>query len=451
MKVDYMKELKNRFFDFEKEYNLFHIQNENGLYYWDLCRYDIFKKIFRLQNHFKIQKTKHNSDFIFKKIPIYFKKVIKMFENELVLRDYLKTDYKYIFLIASRFIKDGKIFDNASNDFLEILKPQTFIIEKYNEDTENYYPYRLLLKRKFVRYLSESKKNNKISDLLVKEFNLNKTELNKLINYNIKKYYIDYYYYRDIINKINPKAIFVHQNGIQKALFAAANDIGISTIEFQHGIINKYHPQYSYNNKIDYNHLNTFPKYLFLLSEYWQEKFYYPSTKIVMGNNEFYSEDSTPKKEEDITTIIFSRDHTENLLKLSKEFSNTYEGFIYIKLHPNQYENKSYIEDEVSSLKNVKIITDELTIGNLLKKSRAIITITSTVVYEALQLGVKVFLLKKQNYYEHYDLFNNPNVYIINNSNEITKKINNEFDYENDFNFFRKFNEQKFRKFINEL
>ena len=79
------------------------------------------------------------------------------------------------------------------------------------------------------------------------------------------------------------------------------------------------------------------------------------------------------------------------------------------------------------------------------------ITIQSTTVYEALQLGIKVFLYKKQDYDSHNDLFSNKNLYLVDNVQQILDGIDKRFIEEDKVVFFEKFDSQKFLNFIHGL
>ena len=79
------------------------------------------------------------------------------------------------------------------------------------------------------------------------------------------------------------------------------------------------------------------------------------------------------------------------------------------------------------------------------------ITIQSTTVYESIQLSVKVFLYKKKDYSSHCDLFNNKNVYLVDNIDQIIENMDNEFISSGKLTFFKKFDKGMFLKFIREF
>ena len=38
-------EFKNKFFNFEKKYNLFDLKMQNGIYWWDIVRYNVYTEL----------------------------------------------------------------------------------------------------------------------------------------------------------------------------------------------------------------------------------------------------------------------------------------------------------------------------------------------------------------------------------------------------------------------
>ncbi len=122
-------------------------------------------------------------------------------------------------------------------------------------------------------------------------------------------------------------------------------------------------------------------------------------------------------------------------------------------MHPNQFIEKQYYIDQFSSFENVKVYTNESSIYELLAISNAILVIQSTALYEAYHLNKKAFIYKKQTYYRHKHVFGLPNIYLIDNANEIAEAYNNEFvlDTRSQNLFFKNFDSLKFNQFKNDL
>ena len=102
---------------------------------------------------------------------------------------------------------------------------------------------------------------------------------------------------------------------------------------------------------------------------------------------------------------------------------------------------KEHFENIFKPYPNIEVIAKEYSIQRLLEKTRILITIQSTAVYEALQAGRKVILLKRSTYERHQDIFDNSNVHLVSNANDLTNAINAPID-KNIVEFFSNFNNE---------
>lgn len=440
-----LNNITKQFLNLEKKYDLFKRKNSDNIYFWDISRYIIYNKILD-----KLDESNNNDNNIRK----YFKfKWIRKFKNLIKNEIYLNwnlhyNDYKYIFYIASRYKdSDGNYIDIASKNSMDILPDNKFVFESYNDNLDNsYYSHLLNLKKKIKNPKSE---DFRINEILNSNFNTN-IDFNNIISELIKNYKIEKDFYSKIFTKINPEIVFFTQNGIQKGMISAANDLNIPIVEFQHGLINFNHLAYSYNDEISYKHLNTLPKGFCLLADFWCKNVYYPvEIKKIIGNDHFFINKSD--KEKQYLTIVFSSKHSENLMDLTQKMLKKYTDKVFIKLHPNQKDEIEYIKNELKDYENGQVIFDERSMSELLEVSHSMITIVSTAVYEALQSETKVFIYKKQNYLEHKDVFDNKNVYLFNSIDKLFNNINNEYHKDSDNIYFEPFKEHKFRELLKEI
>lgn len=439
-----IEEFKNKFFELEKNYNLFDYKIEKEIYWWDIIRYDVYYELM-----YTLEFRKRNREITDSFQKNYRKKINKLFYLILdIVKFFLKKKKKFLFYKCTRNIdKNGKKIDIIADDFLNIVYKDSFVIESNPISyKEKKYKNSLLKIKKKLKKERCFKLDIDLEKIFFKEFGI-KTDINGKIQSILNNYFIEYKHYVWLLKKINPKIIFVVQNGIQKGLFSAANYLNIPVVELQHGQVNNYHLAYSYPVDIDYSNIKTLPKYFFTFGKFWNNINYPVKKKIDMGNN-FYSLQNIEKTGDKIA-IVFADIYTSDLLPLTinllkKDIKRNY----IVKLHPNQKNQIQIIKNELKAFKNVEIIYNEKSMQEVLDESFAIIQIQSTTIYEALQKNKIVFLYKKQDYITHHDVFYSKNVYLVNNENDILEGLSKNKSLEEDICFFEKFNKEKFLKFI---
>ena len=438
--------LLTKFIDFEKKYNMFNLKTDNGIYWWDIARFSIYEE---LNNTFIIKdigvqhvQNKYNLFFIF----------TTMLKDTLYLSQSIFAKKKFFFFLTSRSKdKFGRHFDTVSSVYLKTLPSEDIFYLETIFDAKTDYPSFHKIFLKIMKIFFKSKNHNinfEVNKLLNETFGTN-IDFYTVIQNDLNNYCVEYKYYKKLLELIQPDYCFVVQNGIQKGLFSAANDLNIKSIELQHGQINLFNILYSYSNEIDYSHLNYFPKVLFTYSEYWNKTNYPVAEKISMGleNNM----NSKNVKTSNDVAFIFASMYTETLLIFVKELAPKFEHKIYIKLHPNQKNEIQYIKQELKDNKNIEIIFIEKTMDEIFSLVSSIILIQSTTIYEALQKEKKVFLYKKQDYDTHVDVFENQNVYLIENVDEFLLHKDKPLKAQNKINFFDSFDQNKFASYIKEM
>ena len=91
----------------------------------------------------------------------------------------------------------------------------------------------------------------------------------------------------------------------------------------------------------------------------------------------------------------------------------------YYKLHPSEEHLYDYYVREFDNLPNVEVIPGSNMIMELLSKVSFILTIQSTVEFEALTMGVKVMIYKRLDFDNIDSLFEEDGVYLMNNENDL--------------------------------
>ena len=221
--------------------------------------------------------------------------------------------------------------------------------------------------------------------------------------------------------------------------------MNIPTYEFQHGIVDHGHLVYNYPD-IEFQKRQVYlPKVIFSLSEYWFSNLHIPFTKIYPLGNDFFSKKVSKLRESCTAITVISANvfgiELQKFLLENIHLPVLKETKIFFKLHPNQFHDKGYYETAFKLYPNIEVVAGEYSVLQLLEKSRTLLTIQSTAVYEALQSGRKVILLKKSTYQRHQDLFDNPNVHLVDDSDDLVKAMDASIDV-NSVQFFTRFNNQ---------
>ena len=425
-----INEFRKIFFKMEIENKLFYEKIKNDIYWWDIVRHDIYYQIFNsLEREDVAFKEKANS----KSILLYLKKDLK---NLVYL--YKNKNKDYMFFKSSR--NNGK--DLILDPIIE-SKKNIFIHETFLEKNKFEIKSIRVLQQIFFKKIEID--CQKYENLIEKYFG-KKVNLHFIINFLVNKFIIDKKYYTIILNIVKPKKIYLVQNGIQKGLFEAAKQKKVTIIEMQHGFIGENHPAYSYPDEILIKKNELYlPDYFCVFSNYWKNKINYPVKKtFIIGNDNYFVEEELIKNNTDITFISSDMHqdkldlYLETLLKIDKD-----NRIINLKLHPNQKNKIDIIKVKYKSYPNVKIIFDEINMKSLLLKSECIVTVNSTVTYEALQLGIPCFIIKELNYAEDLEVLKLDGVFLIENKKQMEKILQKKINIKKKHIYFEKFDLKK--------
>lgn len=220
--------------------------------------------------------------------------------------------------------------------------------------------------------------------------------------YNVKKRL-----YKILYNSLQPRAIFFVEYYRDIARVKAAKELGIKTIEVQHGSIGSEHPAYNSQLKIDSEY---YPDLLFAYGEGEKQKlpesFIYKADQIYpVGNfiidyiNESYQAEKTfqqdinnYRKSAAITLQKTIVDETMRFILEAAEFDDEI-LFIIVPREP--------LNQDWSLPRNVRIVTD-LNFYQLMKYVDVHVTVFSSCAMEAPSLGVRNILININNYAKIY-------------------------------------------------
>lgn len=417
-------EFSEKFLEIEEKENLFNLKH-NDLYYWDIVRYHIFCDVFYSSSGIEISNKTNPRD----KISIIKKVILCLKYFYFTLK---KTDY--IFFTTSRNLDENNKFYDINLNELITSTTNSLIIEtrqpvKYgNISSKSVHNYGLAIDLFFNKTIKRffGKKEYcdfpKIEKLFFENFNFKIHS--EIMQDAIDTHLIHLNHYKKLFKRIKPKAVFVIQNGQQKGLFAAANQLKIPAIEMQHSLIGTYSLLYSYPNSIQPNKLETLPQYFFSYSEFWTKNINYPVVKkIAIGNTTLAKK--IDKLDPVYSITILYADGYDKLLNvlINDLLSKGFHEKICIKLHPSLFNHHSDIIRLFQNYPFIDVIKNEKSVEQLFAITKTVLTIHSTVVYQSLYNGIPVLLYTVLDYRTHRDVFNNPLLFQVNDAGEIIKTI----------------------------
>lgn len=488
-----VKEICQNIWNLEEKYELNH-QMIQDCYPWQLIRMYLYYEITRKTNVF--ESAQQSSLSLFDKInsflPFLKNSVLSnpLSGNENV--DVLIFDHprKVIFEdeyqdIYSYFLKDtlnemGKSFETIESPYLN----NHFRNNKNIKENHVKFNDKILLgsfihktrNRGKVPFTKEEKQLiNNVKEELESTFKI-EIDLFRIIEDHILNFQYDYKKYIELLEKRNPKIVFLVVAYENKALIAACKKMNIEIIELQHGTISPYHLGYSYpkrsmkfNNEI--REIEYFPDKILSFGDYWKNASHYPidSDNIISMGFPYFEENSRTymkmaeeklNQESDNKQILFISQGVigKYLSKLAYEIAekgNEDYQIIY-KLHPGEYgtwrENYEYLNKAIDEFDNFKVIDEsQPPLYELFAKSHYQVGAFSTAIYEGLAFNCKTFIIDVPGVEYLDDLIEKDIVKKVKDSEElidyIIKDETNEIqfkEYDKDF-FFKNYDKTVFK------
>ena len=202
-----------------------------------------------------------------------------------------------------------------------------------------------------------------------------------------------------IFRSLSPKVLVVSSgyNPFFKMAVLVANSLGITTVEAQHGHINKCHIAYNTLDKSQCACLSV-PKYLFVFGENYKNsgRFYQSLDHIIPVGN-YCAEYATGKICRDkrvVYDIIFVSATNSNAVKkyaiaLAKSRPDLK---IKYRFHPEERVDKAYIAELQAHKIDIEY-PNQCSIYVTLAETNIVVTYNSTVTFEALALGKTVIVI----------------------------------------------------------
>jgi len=426
-----MDKIVSDFIEFEESNNLYE-KEIYGLKFWTYVRFSVF------WSFFSDQYFDGRGESIFKLI---FKYILSFFQGLYNLLKLSNKKYDLVFINSSGNINtiDNKNVDIYTYPIIKQLSDKYKIllidVNKFENSKEypcDFLPMRFasIFHRAFSRILklAEEEENylNKLNIKINKLFS-NEVDISQIVSTEIKHHKIDYKIYKIILKRLLPKILFYTNNGVMGGIIQAANELGIKTIELQHGGISHLHVAYN-SEKFDDK---VIPNYHFTFGRYWHEAIKFRSEKIAIGFP--YMELIQEKLPENIVSndnaiVVISKGKLSRdiFIKITVEILEKWKDCeIYYKLNPSEYDNwREFYPSSFQSLPNIKIIdNDDQPLYFYFRKAKYLIGSGSTCLYEGLVNDMIVFVIKSLYFTDVKRLIDAKALFVVQDAQEILSKI----------------------------
>jgi hypothetical protein len=215
-----------------------------------------------------------------------------------------------------------------------------------------------------------------------------KINIKNRLHYVILDFYIRKYYFKLILRLIHPNTIYLVVSYGKEPEIAAAKELGIRVVEFQHGSIGQSHPGYAFNR---WESIPYFPDEILVFGLGWFRKLTYKNTRLYYYGNWFlrqqvrlYGKCSSNDKN---ILVISQWIISIQLIQWVIDFASIFPDYsIRLHLHPDEEYQHS-----VSLPKNV--IVGRGDIAKRFRENQWVFGVSSTSVVESLLFECKVALI----------------------------------------------------------
>jgi hypothetical protein len=399
--------LHRNFLEFEDEFDLFH-RRVSGILFWEFVRTRVYFQLYFKSLGHSGEITPSYS--LVDRIRFYFSSIINFVRNPFFTR---KTDLVIVGHPRRLLGDDGQWWDIYTDTFIDYLDTQYVAIEEsYYLDHRKPAKTNSLFYFDFIDTIARMK-----SFLKLTKFHMTKKEyemlshlrqvisdrfgidvnLEHIVKITLQIRSTKLSLYIKLLKRIRPRLVLLVNSLGKETLIEACKKLDITTAELQHGVINNYHPTYSFSDK---TRRFTFPDYLLVWGDYWKETVNYPipqANVVSVGfpfiENELDKYENTEKKQQ---ILIISQGQVGSeisklALELSKKIDPEYK--IVYKLHPAEVDTWKHLYPWLVNTDVEVIDRKDTSLHQLFSKSIAQIGIGSTAVYEGLAHGLYTYIL----------------------------------------------------------
>ena len=211
---------------------------------------------------------------------------------------------------------------------------------------------------------------------------------------------------RHLLARVRPKCLMLADTG-DYAIIAAARELGIKVVEFQHGLTHRHYPGNSWTAEaLRYKSAIAIPDRILVYGSHWQRElaalgFWSDELRVVGSTRvDAYRRQSTPREDQVCTLVVTTQGtDTERLIAFLVDFVRDARGKfafkLLIKLHPSYATNARCFTEAFATAAEVTIVSgSELpSTFELLQRAHLHVSIYSACHYEALALGTPTVIL----------------------------------------------------------
>jgi len=424
-----VKELCEFIWHIEEKYDLFNLKIQD-VYIWEYIRMQIYYKLaatagileppgkkVSITDRFKIFfcgfiYTINNNFFTLKKSDLIF---FSHPRSVLVDNEYIDIYSEY--LIREKQTEQ-RIVDFEADYQGKHIRKRTHKIHRLDWIKQLVYLKYFLVRKKRVLKQHEIDIIQAVENEIFQQYGI-KYALVNLLESKLKLFSIYYSIYTKVFKRVKPQSIYIVVAYYYAPIIKAAKDLGIKTIELQHGIITKYHLGYSFP-KLE-KPLHYFPDKIMVWGHSWKKIIDYPIASVNILVDSFRYLEQKKKQYETLrkiknTYLVLSQTAiSENIAKKILDNLDFFrEKKIIYKLHPSEYNNwhENKHLKELKKVLNLEIITNQKELYYLMSTCEYQVGVFSTALYEGVEFNCKTVLLNVQGI-EYMEDFKNVNETII--------------------------------------
>ena len=409
------KDIHERFLKIEAELDLFN-KKIDSVYFWERVRVEIYQKIFESLEIFGEPHSKIERNFLNK---ILF--TLRSFYAFILKNPFFAKSNKIVFFVRSRrkLLEDGKWWEIYTDPIIDCLSDNDYVFLEHPYMFKHFKPARTknlkyldaplflaALRRELglirINFGEEELIFLRLIEKKIKQAFGISLELKNIICRDLRQRKSEIGIYEWLFKKLSPKIVILGQGYGWETVIEVCKKLKITTIELQHGVINKYHLGYSFPGIGKDKRM--FPDYFFAFGDFWKNCVEFPIKKERIFSVGYpYLERETNRyrdiQKKDQIIFISSGDIGKELSKFAVALSNNtnLNHSIIYKLHPGEYYRwrKKYPSlDKADREKRVMVIEkDNPSLYKLMAESKIQIGVSSTAIYEGLNFKLDTYLL----------------------------------------------------------
>jgi hypothetical protein len=430
------KEISKIINRFEKNNDILKYQYENWSL-WPIIRWHVIRDLQNRKDDLAKQKEKKK------------KMIFPIIKNLLKISRASPKDY-FVYTF-SRFRSENKkglskdiyfddVINSARNNFIKCEEQIGKGLTPYGENTFINCDFSLLPIHFFAEKLSKIRNISMLNEKTIEMWKIIEYEFKNLtfdfqkIKHKVYVFYFTKLLFKYLFKFLKTKKIFFI--GQPLAMIAAAKELKIVCIEFQHGYLDRFHHGYSYGSySKKYKPQLPLPEKIMLYGDFFKDElkhtnFWIDEQLYTIGKKTLqkYRESHLIKKSNNknkrilITTQGFD---TKNLIKFYDNFFSVInkEYNVTIKLHP-QYDK--YHQDWKKLVKNYENVnlSNEIDSIKLINECDIHMTIWSTTHIEAIGLGKTSIVMPLKGYKNMQNLIDRKFLFFASDHNELEKIVN---------------------------